>query len=160
MGNSDVFRARDNLARVDIVEEIQHGFVEIGHRQVTELDGAADRHRCVGLGDRHLVVRVVDAAAAIVGLEDELTLVREKQAVDAAVVAGGDCFREGEDGILLVFAEHADGDAFFEIAWRAADVGLLKIGDLCFGRVGNIGGVEIGNLGGKAVFGIGDADAE
>jgi putative PEP-CTERM system TPR-repeat lipoprotein len=50
------------------------GLVKIAHGEVPELDGASKGHGGVGLGDGHLVVRVVDPAAAVIGFEEQFAV--------------------------------------------------------------------------------------
>ena len=90
----DIFGARDKLRRLKFIQERVNGAVEVRHLQITELNRASDGHGRVGLGDRHLIVRVVLTAPTVIGLEEQLAMVRDEEAVYFAVLTVRDLMGE------------------------------------------------------------------
>ena len=104
---------------------------------------------------------VVCTPPTVIGLEDQLPLVPDEQAVDVAGGAflggsgihdlggGGQLIRKIQDqvGVSAIRAKRADGNPVLLVLGGDADVGLLQIRKLRLERPGNILGIEGGNLG-------------
>ena len=171
LGQRDAIRSLGEFCGVQFLQKTDRRLVEILHLEEPQLNRPPQGQRSVGLGDRHLVVGVIRAAPAVVGLENQLPPETNQHAVHCArcilalgialvfdLCGGGQFLGILQDGIGVapVRPQLAHRNPVLLVFRGNADVGLLQVRKLRLKRPGNILGVEGCDLRGQAIADLSD----